>query len=119
VHVSHLECSPCPALTVLTSPILTYGKRGTVNRPDAGHHAIAYMTARAPNPLPDEQLNRHSIKIIPRGGEQLHAASRINFSKIYTVEHNLKVKSIGVVPDEYLAWVKLYCQESTGLRPGS
>jgi len=66
-----------------------------------------------------EQLNKYPIKINPRGGERLHEASRINFSKVYTVEHNLKVKSIGLVDDDYLAYVKLYWEEAMGWRPSS
>jgi hypothetical protein len=73
------------------------------------------MSTQPPNALPGENLVKYPIKIDPRGNEQLHFASRINFSKVYTVEHNLKVKAIGVVPKEWLAYVKLYWEEAMGL----
>jgi hypothetical protein len=87
-----------------------------VNRPDARHHAIVYTTPNPPSALPGEHIKRESIKIYPGGTETLHLASRINFSKIYTVKHNLKVKNIGVVPNVYMNWVELYVDESTGSR---
>jgi hypothetical protein len=63
-----------------------------------------------------ETMNRHPIKINAISHESLNAASRINFSKVYTVEHNLKVKQIGKVDDQYLSWVEYYHQQSTRSR---
>lgn len=96
-------------------PIVTYGKRGTVRRPDAAHHAIAYMTDDPPEAMADENLDKHAIKIDSRNGATLHPASRVNFSMLYTIEHNVKVKSIGMVSDAYMGWVRYYWQEAMGL----
>jgi hypothetical protein len=90
---------------------MTYNKQGVVKRPDAKHHAIAYMGDTKPAAFEGENLVKHAIKIDPRNGATLHEASRINFSKVYTIEHHIKVKSIGVVPEEYMVWVRYYWDE--------
>lgn len=92
---------------------MSYGGRGVVGRNDALHHSIAYTSRTPPSPSPNETMNRHPIKVDPRGGNLLNAMSRINFSKVYTVEHNLKVKNIGSVPEEHMAWVRYYYRIST------
>ena len=95
---------------------MTYGKQGVVNRYDAIHHAIAYTSEQAPEPLDGERFNKHAIKIEPSAGQWLHDASRVNFSKVYTIEHNCKVKSIGMVSAQHQAWVNYYYEAVHGLR---
>ena len=109
----------CPALSLTQNrPITTYSKRGAVGRPDAAHHAIAYI-GQEPRQKEGENLNRHAIQIEPRGSATLHPASRINFSKVYTIEHNVKVKNIGKVTGRYFTWVLYYWQESMGFQPAA
>lgn len=97
---------------------MSYGGKGVVERSDAREHAIAYTGDYPPLPLPGENMDRHAIKIEPRGGNILNERSRINFSKIYTIEHNLKVKNIGSVPKEYMSWVSYYYRQSNiGMQP--
>jgi hypothetical protein len=65
-----------------------------INRDD---HAIIYSGETAPRPLPGEpKFLKSPIRIIPKApGEKVPKESRINYAKIYTVEHNVKVKFIG------------------------
>ena len=79
-------------------PILTYGKRGTT-KPGvkAEYHAIIYAGKEAPKPLEDEpKLLKKPVRVkIDNPKEKLRRQSRVNYSKIYTVEHNVKVCFIG------------------------
>lgn len=93
---------------------MTYGKRGTIDRPDAAHHSIAYMEGTYATPFKGEQLVRHPMRIKPASQQEiLHQASRVNFSKTYTIEHNVKVKMVGKVTEDCLAWLSLYAKESS------
>jgi hypothetical protein len=43
-------------------------------------------------------LNKSAIKVIPKTPrDKLDPASRVNYAKIYTVEHNVKVQFIGQI----------------------
>ena len=62
-------------------------------------HAIIY-TGPWPSPLlgGEQSLQKEPILVIPTDPrESLDVASRINFGKVYTVEHNLKVKDVGQI----------------------
>lgn len=68
-------------------------------------HAIAYTGKNEPPPLPGERPARggghgllSSIRIDPDTPEQkLDDRSRVNFAKVYTIEHYSKVQSLGKV----------------------
>jgi len=89
-------------------PILTYGGQATCKwGVKSESHAIVHMTdeqpeADAPAELAGEgKLSNRPIRVIrktPR--DKLEASSRINYAKIYTVEHNIKVRFIGEVAPE-------------------
>ncbi|KAG4435140.1 hypothetical protein IFR05_009372 [Cadophora sp. M221] len=79
-------------------PILTYGGRGTlkpgVHRED---HAVIY-TGVGPTLLPGETLSKTALHMEPNDKSQkLDKDSRVNYAKIYTVEHNVKVFFIGAL----------------------
>lgn len=87
-------------------PLLTYQGQGTLKRgvkPD--DHAAVY----AENPknlrskeklLAGEKLRKNPFAIIIEDSkETIDPLTRINFSKIYTVEHNVKALKIGRIPD--------------------
>lgn len=79
------------------SPILTYQRQGTtkwgVKHDD---HAIIYAGDTAPPPVDGEKLTKPPIQMIPQTyRDKLEPTSRINYAKIYTVEHNVKVCFIG------------------------
>lgn len=79
-------------------PILTYQRQAT-NKPGVKReeHAIIYTGDSPPEPLPGESpLEKLPIQMTPKSPrEKLDPASRINYAKYYTVEHNVKVKFIG------------------------
>ncbi|KAM5432206.1 hypothetical protein McanCB21832_005218 [Microsporum canis] len=83
--------------------INTYGERGLLKRGiDLNTHAAVYMRGSEPAPndptrvpgLPPIMINPYS----PR--EQLHSKSYLNFGKVFTVDHNIKVKPVGHVSEE-------------------
>jgi hypothetical protein len=80
--------------------IYTYGLQGTKKpggKPE--HHAIVYTTDKAPTELPREsKLPNALIRLTPKSHtDVLEPSSRLNYAKVYTVEHNLKVCFIGRV----------------------
>ncbi|PVH81043.1 hypothetical protein DL98DRAFT_417452 [Cadophora sp. DSE1049] len=95
----------------ICSPIYTYGGQATLkpNLPDVQQHAIIH-TSRQPPPekfsyddtgtLVKENLEKEPIRVINEQADEegdLGAFSRINYSKIYTVEHYVRVLNIGKV----------------------
>jgi hypothetical protein len=69
-----------------------------------GHHAIIYTSREAPSPRrnemprPNESGMLQPIRVKPKATtDRLDRLSRINFAKLYTVEHNVKVKEFGDV----------------------
>ena len=78
-------------------PISTYGGRGTLKpglNPES--HAIIYMSNTFPRREQEEtKMTKEPISIDPAQGQKLHQMSRINFEKVYTVEHNVKVMNVG------------------------
>jgi hypothetical protein len=47
---------------------------------------------------PKEKIVKQPIAVKPaREDQKLHRMSRINFDKIYTIEHNVKVMNVGKV----------------------
>jgi hypothetical protein len=82
-------------------PIHTYGRQGTSKfgcRPQ--DHAIIYSTESAPKAISGEDttLLRKSIRCkMNSSRDKLDATSRLNYAKLYTVEHNVKVQFIGKI----------------------
>jgi hypothetical protein len=53
---------------------------------------------KVPTARPGENLIRDPIRVVPKTDrDKLHPDSRINYAKIYTVEHNVKVLFIGQI----------------------
>ena len=97
--------------------ISTYGGQGTkkhgFNKADREAHAIAYSTGHKAARLQDEaKLPKDPIEIHPvsRAGhvERLDVASRIDFARVRTVEHNVRVKNIGEVAQNSLPYLRQY-----------
>ncbi|KAG9230906.1 hypothetical protein BJ875DRAFT_345666, partial [Amylocarpus encephaloides] len=82
--------------------ISTYTNQGVMKHGvKAKDHAMIFSTENAP-PLIKGELERGlktpAIKInLDNSRDKLDAASRINFAKVYTIEHNSNVKFIGHV----------------------
>lgn len=91
--------------------VQTYSGQGTLksNLPNPHNHAIIYTSKKCPPELSNtdkdgnvviEALTLDPIRVTSeQSGPEgvLHPASRINFSKLYTVEKNVRVLNIGMV----------------------
>ena len=102
----------------LCCPIQTYQKRGTTkSRINIANHAIVYVAGTEPKPLPKEE--RPGMGNFPIVLEDKFAtidqSSRLNFGKIYTVEHNIKVRSIGKISKEFVPRLKEALQMAMGV----
>lgn len=92
------------------SAIFTYNQQGVLKAGvHAEHHAVIY-TGTEPAPLAGEVekgLTRQSIKMSykdPR--HKLDKMSRLNYAKLYTIEHNVKVWFIGHISKDWERQVK-------------
>ncbi|KAF1998971.1 hypothetical protein P154DRAFT_390063, partial [Amniculicola lignicola CBS 123094] len=85
--------------------IQTYGRKGVTDTKLKSEHAIMYTGDAAPEPLATERPIHYTdpkmgdpIQVIAnKKWEKLDVLSRVNFRKIYTVEHNVKVNAFGQV----------------------
>lgn len=98
------------------SPILTYSNRGTAKpgvKPE--HHAIIYTESKSSKYPPSELRGERPLINTPicveltSAKHKLARESRINYAKVYTVEHNNKVSFIGKIhSDSQDAFKKAY-----------
>ncbi|TKA51472.1 hypothetical protein B0A49_11857 [Cryomyces minteri] len=111
VHEGH-DCCSC-------LPINTYNNRG-VEKPGVlkNQHAVIYTGDTEPTiapgdwPQQNEQGMRKSIKVVARTrGTKLDAMSRVNFGKIYTIEHKVKVLDFGDVDPDFRYWLRYQWQD--------
>ncbi len=82
---------------------MTYAKRGCKKRGvNPRLHGIAYPAGTKPRPLAGEpELGFKPISIKLEIEDELIAKeSRVNYARLVTVEHNVKVHFIGHVPKE-------------------
>jgi len=89
----HLELS---TLANFPRPIHTYRNRGLgkggIKLED---HAIIYTSSPAPK---DDGVDKEPIQVVPKTPrDKLLVGSCLNYAKIYTVEHNVKVLFIGEI----------------------
>ncbi|KAA8644037.1 uncharacterized protein ATNIH1004_008234 [Aspergillus tanneri] len=86
-------------------PVSTYSRKG-VAKPgvDPSKHAVIYMEGTYPKVDPAERgITKEPIEVTPASPDQkLDYMSRLNFGKIYTVEHNVKVLHVGKITDRTL-----------------
>jgi hypothetical protein len=106
-------------------PINTYQYQGLKKRglsaSNIEAHAIIHMVDTPPLWLPGEpQSSKRAIKVIPETRhEALHQASRINFEKVHSVDLNVRIHKIGMVPPGSLPWLNQYFQEERARITGS
>lgn len=86
-------------------PIYTYGSQGLLKKGVVAHyHARIFTEDNNPSELELEErrlLTRDPIRVIPKTPrDKLERMSRLNYSKIYTVEHNVKIRPVGWVAKE-------------------
>ncbi|KFZ25454.1 hypothetical protein V502_00058 [Pseudogymnoascus sp. VKM F-4520 (FW-2644)] len=96
----------------LCLPILTYQRQGTKKHGvKSWHHAIIYTTiaSEGPTPPPTELDGEDVLPNLPILVEaksprhELDPTSRLNYAKVYTVEHNIKVCFIGKIHKDSIA----------------
>jgi hypothetical protein len=101
MHVSYFRVKlELVQTTDSNRPILTYGRQGCtkpgVKKID---HAVIY-TGKPPPEIKGENLPNKAIEVLPNTArDKLAPESRVNYSKLYTVEHNVKVHFIGRIAD--------------------
>lgn len=93
------------AFTNIYRPVLTYNHQG-VGRTGVKkcEHAIIYTGKTPPEPHRSERARRGEdglllpIRVDPDdAAEKLDPWSRVDFGKVYSIEHNVKVRSLGKV----------------------
>lgn len=96
-----------------TSAIYTYQNRGVSKKnADASKHAIVYMEGSQPAASPSEPATlSQALEVRPISDEhKLSPMSRLNFGKLFTVEHNVKVAHVGKITDrsmpDFLAYAR-------------
>ncbi|KAG0649378.1 hypothetical protein D0Z07_4409 [Hyphodiscus hymeniophilus] len=100
-------------------PIGTYGRQGTKKRGiTPGDYAAVYDSAmgKAP-PTPGEAMTKESFPIIAEGQStdplsRIDLMSRIDFGRIYTVEHNVKVVKVGRIQPHHIPRLKRYFRQT-------
>jgi hypothetical protein len=101
--------------------INTYGGRGLVgkNRSDAEvqSHTIVYESTSRPAMFKEEQglMTKESIAVDMVHGHTLDKASRLNYAKVCTVEHNVKVMDIGMVSARSMPYLCAHWREEMTL----
>lgn len=93
--------SYCSALPIVSYGSQGVGKRGVVK----SEHAIIYTGERVPLPTMEERPKRdeepmrpRAIRVVPDDPiNKLDPMSRIDFAKVHTIQHNIKVKPYGTV----------------------
>ncbi|KAL4820316.1 hypothetical protein BDW67DRAFT_115689 [Aspergillus spinulosporus] len=111
VFRQHGQCSWCFAIT-------TYNGRGVAKRGvDPDKHAIVYMRGTRPTPGAGEpRMVKEPLEVAPENpDEHLDSMSRLNFSKIYTVEHNVKVLPIGRISSRSMTRFREYARHELAL----
>ena len=97
--------------------INTYNEQGVLKRglsaDDRNKHTVVYMTGNQPTRLADEHLmNKQPIAVDPASPDQrLHQMSRLDFRRVHTVEHNVKVKDIGQVSQRSMPYLLTYWRD--------
>ncbi|CAI7571013.1 unnamed protein product [Penicillium glandicola] len=81
-------------------PITTYSGQGVGKAGiDRNKHAIIYMRGEKPRTGQAEpRMTKEPLEVDPaRPDQKLDCMSRVNFGKVYTVEHNVKVLPVGKI----------------------
>ncbi|KAK3656385.1 hypothetical protein LTR56_003087 [Elasticomyces elasticus] len=99
-------------------PITNYGSRGVSKvGTKKSEHSIIHTGRLPPQPTPGERPSRgedgmrsRAIRVVPDGPDnQLDAMSRLDYAKVHTIQHNIKVAPVGIVhPDSRAALVSQF-----------
>lgn len=92
----------------------TFGKKGVTKRGvDPRDYAAVYAEGDKAQYLTGEHLIKEPFSIkLEAVGQKIDPTSRLDFSRIYTVEHNIKVFKVGRISSTSLNLLKTYFVES-------
>ena len=102
-----------PSLT-LYSRISTYSGQGAAKRGlNQKSHCMIFTGDAAPRKLPEEnKMNKEPIQMVPvNQTEKLDYLSRVDLAKTFPVEHNVKVKGVGMISNHHLRRLVQYVNE--------
>lgn len=92
-------------------PITTYSGQGVAKAGvDREKHAVIYMRGSQPGMKKQEpKMTKEALEVEPAKPDQkLDPMSRLNFGKVYTVEHNVKVMPVGKITDRFMTRFNSY-----------
>ncbi|KAJ5721940.1 uncharacterized protein N7483_009874 [Penicillium malachiteum] len=86
------------------SPVTTYSGQGVAKAGvDRSKHTIIYTRGSQPITRQNEPMIKEPLEVEPaRADQKLDPMSRLNFGKVYTVEHNVKVLPVGQITKDSL-----------------
>ncbi|KAF7130889.1 hypothetical protein CNMCM5793_003759 [Aspergillus hiratsukae] len=102
-------------------PITTYdGKRVAKAGVNPENHAIIYMRGSVPTQKANEpQMTKEPLEVEPASpDERLDEMSRLNFSKVYNVEYDVKVHPVGMISWTSMAKFTSYLNNEFSDGPG-
>lgn len=114
VFVSTTETKSLHTL-IVHRPITTYGEQGVAkSNVNVDEHTVIYMEGCAPTVNSKEPpMSKKPLEVEPCSPDQkLSKMSRLNFGKVYTVEHNVKVMPVGKVSEKSKPKLRGYAQDS-------
>lgn len=87
-------------------------KKPSFNKADIQAHAIIHMTGTKAVRLNGEPYLEKKPIMVDKGTEdsKLDPASRIRFDKVFSIEHNVRVKDVGIVSPQSMAYFCHYWQ---------
>ncbi|KAJ5845833.1 hypothetical protein EN45_096080 [Penicillium chrysogenum] len=94
-------------------PITTYSGQGVAKAGiDRSKHAVIHMRGDRPRTVRSEpRMAKEPLEVDPaRPDQKLDCMSRVNFGKVYTVEHNVKVLPVGKITEASRARFLEYAQ---------
>lgn len=104
-----------PDILTLRRPISTYSGQG-VAKPGVNpqEHTIIHMRGSEPFAGKNEpRMTKDPLEVKPDSHDQkLDRMSRLNFGKVYTVEHNVKVMPVGSISRSSMPKLLGYARES-------
>jgi hypothetical protein len=98
--------------------ITTYRGQGPskkgLTREEVENHAVVYASGTKPFTLPTEQgMIKDPIEVMMATPDQkLDKMSRLNFQKIYSVEHNVQAMDVGLVSRRSIPYLLAYWQSA-------
>lgn len=86
---------------------------------DPSKHAVIYMQGTEPQVGSSEpHMTKEPLEVAPASPDQkLDFMSRLNFGKVYTVEHNVKVLPVGKITERSMPRFQSYAKNEFNIMP--